>query len=70
MGDIHGVGRVGAPDTGAEAPAAQVAVTGRVAPVGIPNVILSSGGMAVPVAAGTTVTPVGVVVREVVVVVA
>jgi hypothetical protein len=58
--NVHGVGRAGAPETGADAPAAKVAVTGSVAFVGIPKVMLSIGGIPVPVAAGTTVTPVPV----------
>lgn len=57
---MHGVGRAGAPETGADTPAAKVAVTGSVAFVGMPKVMLSRGGIPVPVAAGTTVTPVPV----------
>lgn len=42
-------------------------MTGRVAPEGMPNVMLSSGGMLVPVAAGIIVTPVPAAVCVVVV---
>lgn len=37
---LQGVGRAGAPETGAEAPAAYVAVTEYVAWVGIPELML------------------------------
>ena len=46
------MGSAGAPDTGGTAPAGKVAVTGIVACVGIPNVMLSSGGTSVPGANG------------------
>lgn len=57
---LQGVGREGAPETGAEAPAEKEAVTTGGCLVGIPMVMAERGGTLVPVAAVTTVTDAGV----------
>ena len=51
------MGRAGAPDTGGEAPALNVAETDWVVPVGMPEVIWLRGGTPVPAALGAEDAP-------------
>lgn len=51
------VGRAGAPDTGGDAPALNVAETDWVVPVGMPEVIWLRGGTPVPAALGAEDAP-------------
>ena len=57
MINVQAVGRAGAPDTGGDAPALNVAETDWVVPVGMPEVIWLSGGTPVPAALGAEDAP-------------